>query len=60
MGKYVIVKKMKGLNGAELPVILVNSISEILEFDTIDEAENLRTLLQANSDSGHKYEIRKI
>lgn len=60
MGKFVIIKKIKNLNGTELPVILVNSISEILEFDSLEEAEKLRNVLQANTDSGHTYEIRKI
>jgi hypothetical protein len=60
MEKYIIIKKIKGLNGTTLPVILVNSISEILEFDSLEEAESLRSVLQANTDSGHVYEIRKI
>ncbi len=60
MGKFVIIKKIKNLNGTELPVILVNSISEILEFDSLEEAEKLRNVLQANTDSGHTYEVRKI
>ncbi len=60
MEKYVIIKKIRSINGNELPVILVNSISEILEFDSLEEAEKLRNLLQTNSDSGHTYEVRKI
>lgn len=60
MGKYVIIKKIQGQNGTSLPVILVNSISEILEFETLEEAENLKSVLQTNTDSGHIYEIRKI
>lgn len=60
MERYVIIKKIQGPNGTSLPVILVNSISEILEFDNLDEAEKLRSVLQANTDSGHTYEIRKI
>lgn len=60
MEKYVIIKRVKSINGHELPVILVNSISEILEFDSLEEAEKLRSVLQTNTDSGHIYEVRKI
>lgn len=60
MEKYVIIKRVKSINGHELPVILVNSISEILEFDSLEDAEKLRNVLQSNTDSGHIYEIRKI
>ena len=60
MEKYLIIKKIQGPNGTTLPVILVNSISEILEFDSFEDAEKLRSVLQANTDSGHIYEVRKI
>jgi len=60
MEKYLIIKKIQGPNGTTLPVILVNNISEILEFDSFEDAEKLRSVLQANTDSGHIYEVRKI
>ena len=60
MEKYFIIKKIQGPNGTTLPVIRVNSISEILEFDSFEDAEKLRSVLQANTDSGHIYEVRKI
>ena len=60
MEKYFIIKTIQGPNGTTLPVILVNSISEILEFDSFEDAEKLRSVLQANTDSGHIYEVRKI
>ena len=57
---YVIIKHVKTDNTKRLPVILLNSESEIWEFDTIEEAENMREIFELNSDSGHKYEVRKI
>ena len=57
---YVIIKYIKNNDGIELPVILVDSHSEILEFDNTVDAENYRLLFQNNSDSGYKYEIKKL
>jgi hypothetical protein len=57
---YVIIKHVKTYNKKRLPVILLNSESEIWEFDTVEEAENMRGVFELNSDSGHKYEVRKI
>ena len=39
----------------ELPVILVDSYSEIMNFDTEGEALKMKEIFEANSDSGHKY-----
>jgi hypothetical protein len=44
----------------KLPVILLNSNSEVWEFDTIEEAEEMKDIFQTNSDSGHVYEVKKI
>ena len=44
----------------ELPVILLNGESEVMEFDTIDEAEEMRNRFEVNSDSGHRYILKKI
>jgi hypothetical protein len=57
---FVIVKHIKTENRKRVPVILLNSDSEIWEFDTIKEAEEMRDIFELNSDSGHKYEIKKI
>jgi hypothetical protein len=47
-------------NKKRVPVIILNSESEILEFDTIESAEKMRELFELNSDSGHIYEVKKI
>jgi len=57
---YVIVKHVKGETGRRLPVIILNGQSEVWEFDTIEDAEDMREIFQTNSDSGHKYEVKKI
>jgi hypothetical protein len=57
---YVIIKHVKTNNSKRLPVIILNSESEIWEFNTLGEAEKMREIFELNSDSGHKYEVRKI
>jgi len=57
---YVIIKQVKGEMGKKLPVIILNGQSEVWEFDTIEDAEDMREIFQTNSDSGHKYEVKKI
>jgi len=57
---YVIIKYVKTKLGYNLPVILVDPHSEIWEFNSLEEAEKMRDLFQNNSDSGHKYEVKKI
>jgi hypothetical protein len=57
---YVIVKHIKTESKKRLPVILLNTESEIWEFDTLESAEKMKTLFELNSDSGHKYEVKRI
>lgn len=57
---YIIIKYVKNNNDVELPVILLNSHSEILEIETLEEATKMKELFETNSDSGHRYEVKKI
>lgn len=57
---YVIVKYMKNTIGIEMPVLIVDPHSEVLEFDTKEEAEKVKDIFQANTDSGYKYEVKKV
>lgn len=58
---YCIIKHIKKDDtGKRLPVILLNTQSEIWEFDTLSDAELMRDIFQANSDSNHTYEVKKI
>jgi len=58
---YVIIKHIKmNDNKKRVPVIILNSESEILEFDSLEEAKKIREIFELNSDSGHVYEVKKI
>jgi hypothetical protein len=58
---YIIIKMVKNLvRSTELPVIILDGEGEVLEFDTIEQAEDMRARFEINSDSGHKYRIKKI
>ena len=57
---YIIIKKIKQTNGLILPVVILDANSEVWEFQTLEDAERIRDIFERNSDSGHKYEIKKI
>jgi hypothetical protein len=57
---YVIVKYIPNIKGIEMPVLIVDTHSEILEFDTQGEADKVKELFQTNTDSGYRYEVKKI
>jgi hypothetical protein len=44
----------------ELPVIILDGEGEVLEFETIEQAEEMRFRFEINSDSNYKYKIKKI
>ena len=48
------------VRSTELPVIILDGEGEVLEFDTMEQAEDMRARFEINSDSGHKYRIKKI
>ncbi len=47
-------------NKKRVPVILLDSQGEIWEFDSQKKAEEMKEIFELNSDSGHKYEVKKI
>lgn len=58
---YIIIKMVKDHRGEiELPVIMLQSNEEVLEFENYDEAEKFANILEKNSNSGYKYRIKKI
>lgn len=57
---FVIVKFVKNHKDVEMPVILLNIHDEILEFDSYEDAERTKELFEKNSDSGHRYMIKKL
>ena len=57
---YLIIKEIKSDNGKVLPVVLLDSQSDVMEFDNREEADKMAAVLNVNSDSGHTYRIKKI
>jgi hypothetical protein len=58
---YVIVKHVRNeRTGKTLPVIMIDSQSEILEFEEKKEAEKLCDILNSNTDSGHVYTVKEV
>ena len=56
---YCIIKYIKA-DKKELPVIILNSQDEVLEFEKENQAQEMCDILQMNSDSGYRYVIKKI
>ena len=57
---YLIIKEIKSDNGKVLPVVLLDSQSDVIEFDNREEADKMAAVLNVNSDSGHTYRVKKI
>ena len=61
MDKYVIIKHIKNNHtGKTIPVIIIDDQNEIMEFESYEDAEKIKGIFQRNSDSDHKYEIKKL
>jgi len=56
---YAIVKTFKSSNKIDT-ILLVDTHSEIWEFDNFDEAQTIADILTKNSDSGWIYFVRPI
>jgi len=57
---WVIIKYIKNKKGSVLPVIILDSHGEVLEFESQTEAIKMKEIFELNSDSGYKYDIKKI
>jgi gluconate kinase len=57
---YIIIKHVKIRESMKLPVIMLDSQCEVLEYDNKDKAQEMVNILNTNSDSGHKYELKKV
>ena len=57
---YNILKEMQDPNtGKKSYVLLTDGLSQIWEIKKEKEATRITTMMNENSDSGHKYEIRE-
>ena len=57
---FVIIKNVSLPNNRILPVIMLNEQGEVWEFDDKDKVQEMVNILNTNTDSDHKYEIKKI
>ena len=57
---FVIIKHVKTKDDRILPVIMIDTHNEVLEFETKEEAEEFARIMNNNTDSGHKYEVKKV
>ena len=57
---YVIIKHVKTQTNRKLPVILLDVQGEVWEFDNRDKAQEMVNIFNTNTDSGHKYEVKKV
>jgi hypothetical protein len=51
---------MKNNNEITLNVIVLDHHEEVLEFDSLEEAEKIALIFEKNSDSGYEYVVKKI
>jgi hypothetical protein len=56
---YVIIKYVPNRKNVLMPVILITG-TEVMEFNSLEEAEKMKVIFESNSDSGYKYEVKKI
>ena len=57
---YVIIKHVKTNDDRVLPVIMLDTQGEVWEFDSKDKAQEMSNIFNANTDSGHKYEVKQV
>jgi hypothetical protein len=57
---YVIIKNVSLPNNRILPVIMLNEQGEVWEFNDKNKVQEMVNILNTNTDSGHKYEIKKV
>lgn len=57
---YIIIKNTKNQFGVTVPIILLDGLSEVMEFDNYESANKMAQLFEVNSDSGWKYTVKKI
>ena len=48
------------MNGQILPVILLDSHADVMEFEDKEKADAMAEILNVNSDSGHNYRVKKV
>jgi len=57
---WIVIKNYKNSEGKILPVLMLNGLGEILEFETQQEAFEFANILKTNTDSGWDYIVKKV
>ena len=57
---FVIIKNVSLPNNRILPGIMLDTQGEVWEFDNKDKAQDMVNIFNTNTDSGHKYEVKKV
>ena len=57
---FVIIKKVKVSEETILPVVVLDPMGEVKEYETKEEAKSMAKLFQENSDSGHEYRVKEV
>lgn len=58
--RYIIIKHIPVSSEKTLPVIMLDTHDEVWEFENEIDAKNIATILEANSYSGSKYEVKAV
>lgn len=59
-GSFIIIKNIQTVHNTQVPVVILDDLGEVMEFQSKEEAERIKEIFQRNSDSGHTYVIREI
>jgi hypothetical protein len=59
-GSFIIIKNIQTVHNTQVPVVILDDLGEVMEFQSKEEAEKIKEIFQRNSDSGHTYVIREI
>lgn len=58
--RYIIIKHVQITPEQTVPVIMLDTHSEVWEFEHETEAKEMAALLEMNSCHGHKYEVKIV
>lgn len=56
---FSVIKEILGPNGM-IETVIVDAHSEVLEFDSFDEADNIAKIMEVNSNHAYKYKVRTV
>jgi len=56
---FAIIKEIPGPLGIT-ETLMIDTHSEVLEFDSFEEAEQIAKIMEANSNNGYKYRVRQV